>query len=452
MASSQPGKPARRPQTAPKTAAKARQTGRAMKGLVKVARTAAGTAAGTANAKTKTAARPLAAKAGTAKTRTAKTTTAKTSVATKKTATKPAPRKATSRTTASAARKPGLRKTTAMSSIAKTAATKDSTAKYATTPARLRTARPAPPAMPAIDHAAREKEIARQAGIDGVNRALDLLETLARVGPVPLAVLTDTSGKGKTATADLLAALRARDFVIHDDTNGLWRIGARWAVLGSAATEQGALAAAAMPCLAALGNATGENVYLRVRDGMECETVAIYQTDPGLRVYTDVGAKMPLHAGSGRLLLAHAPESVQTQVLARRLQRYTPSTRIDPTWIAADLHRIRQRGFLITDSEVVAGTVSVCAPVHDASGQVVATLLIGAPSLRMRPPRPRGLMPAVVDAARKLSTALGWSAESPAHTPANGPIDTRKASDIAAQAMSAAAMGAAIARPHSIFR
>ena len=455
MASSQPGKPGRRPQAALKTAAKARQTGRAMKGLVKVA----ATAAGAAKAKAKTAAKAGvakagAAKAGAAKNRTARPFAAKAGAATKKTATNPAPRKATFSTTAPAARKPSLRKTTAMPSIAKNSTAKNSiaknsTAKNAVTPARVR---PAPPEVPAIDHAAREKEIARQAGIDGVNRALDLLETLARIGPVPLAVLADTAGNGKTATADLLTALRARDFVIQDDTHGLWRIGARWAVLGNAATEQGALAATAMPCLAALGNATGENVYLRVRDGMECETVAIYQTDPGLRVYTDVGAKMPLHAGSGRLLLAHAPEAVQTQVLARRLQRYTPSTRIDPTWIAADLHRIRQRGFLITDSEVVAGTVSVCAPVRDASGQVVATLLIGAPSLRMRPPRPRGLMPAVVDAARKLSTALGWSAESPAHTPANGPIDTRKPSDIAAQAMPAAAMGAAIARPHSIFR
>ncbi len=452
MASSQPGKPARLPQAAPKTAAKARHTGRAMKGLVKVARTAAGAA----KVNAKAAARPVAAKARTEKASTGTNRTAKASAATKKTATKPATRKApahaTSRTPARAARKPGLRKPAATPSTAKNAAAKNTAAKKPAAPARLRTVRPAPPEVPAIDHAAREREIARQAGIDGVNRALDLLETLARVGPVPLAVLADAAGKGKTATADLLAALRARDFVIHDDTNGLWRIGARWAVLGSAATEQGALAATAMPCLAALGNATGENVYLRVRGGMECETVAIYQTDPGLRVYTDVGAKMPLHAGSGRLLLAHAPESVQTQVLARRLQRYTPSTRIDPTWIAADLHRIRQRGFLITDSEVVAGTVSVCAPVRDASGQVVATLLIGAPSLRMRPPRPRGLMPAVVDAARKLSITLGWSAESPAHTPANGPIDTRAASDIAAQAMPAAAMGAAMARPHSIFR
>ena len=31
--------------------------------------------------------------------------------------------------------------------------------------------------------------------------------------------------------------------------------------------------------LAALGKATNENTYLRIRDGMEAETVAIYQTD-----------------------------------------------------------------------------------------------------------------------------------------------------------------------------
>jgi DNA-binding IclR family transcriptional regulator len=267
---------------------------------------------------------------------------------------------------------------------------------------------------------------------------------------VPLAVLADAAGCSKTAAFDLLTTMQSRNFVIQDDTHGLWRLGARWAVLGSAASEQGALAATAMPYLAALGNATGENVYLRVREGMESETVAIYQTDPGLRVYTEVGKKMPLHAGSGRMLLAHAPEAVQTQVLAQRLQRYTPSTRTDPSWIAADLHRIRTRGFLITDSEVVAGTVSVCAPVRDASGQVVAAMLIGAPSLRMRPPRPRALMPAVVEAARKLSHALGSISEQPAAT--NGAVEARALSAFSGAAWPSTALGAAISRPHSIFR
>jgi IclR family transcriptional regulator, KDG regulon repressor len=307
---------------------------------------------------------------------------------------------------------------------------------------------------PAIDQAARDKALAREHGTMAVNRALSLLETLARTGPVPMAVLADAAGCGKAAALELLTTMQSRNFVIQDEARGVWQLGARWAVLGSAANEQGALAATAMPYLAALGNATGENVYLRVREGMECETVAIYQTDPGLRVYTEVGKKMPLHAGSGRLLLAHAPEAVQTQVLAQRLQHYTPSTRTDPSWIAADLHRIRQRGFLITDSEVVAGTVSVCAPVRDAAGQVVAAILIGSPSLRMRPPRPRALMPIVVEAARKLSHALGSISEQPATpAPTNGPIDGRPLGAFSGPAWPAtAALGAAISRPHSIFR
>jgi DNA-binding IclR family transcriptional regulator len=307
---------------------------------------------------------------------------------------------------------------------------------------------------PSIDMAARERELARERTITAVNRALSLLETLARTGPVPLAVLADAAGCGKTAAFELLTTMQTRNFVIQDDSRGLWRLGARWAVLGSAASEQGALAATAMPYLAALGNATGENVYLRVREGMETETVAIYQTDPGLRVYTEVGKRMPLHAGSGRLLLAHAPEAVQTQVLAQRLQRYTPSTRTDATWIAGDLHRIRQRGFLITDSEVVAGTVSVCAAVRDSSGQVVAAMLIGAPSLRMRPPRPRALMPAVVEAARKLSHALGLLSEQPAPGPApsNGSLEPRRIGEFAPSPWPATALGATISRPHSIFR
>ena len=337
---------------------------------------------------------------------------------------------------------------------------KSRTGKTPTPPARLKRGRGMPGlvktqarqslAKPPANYLAREKEAARAQSLTAVNRSLDLLEALSRFGPAPLTVLAESAALGKTPALEMLTVLAARNFVFQDEAHGLWRLGARWTVLGRAASEQGALAAAAMPHLAALGNATGENVYLRVRDGMQCETVAIYQTDPGLRVYTEVGAKMPLHAGSGRVLLAYAPESVQTQVLTQRLQRYTPSTRIDPNWIAADLQRIRQRGFIITDSEVMAGTVSICAPVRDASGQVIAALLIGAPSLRLRPPRPRALMPAVVETARKLSLALGAATGQPAG--ADAPARPNPSAEIPAPNWPATTMGIAIARPHSIFR
>jgi len=280
--------------------------------------------------------------------------------------------------------------------------------------------------------------------IAAVDRTLDLLEALARLGPASLAALADSAGCTRTAAFRLLRTLQGRGFSIQDEARGLWRLGARWSALGRAASEQGALAATAMPFLAALGKATGENVYLRIRDGMESETVAIYQTDPAIRMYTEIGKRGPLYAGSSRILLAFAPEAVQTQLLAQRLNRYTPATRIDPTWIAADLQRIRTRGYLITSDEVVAGAVGIAAPVKDAAGAVVAVVHISSPSMRMRPPRPRNLLPQVMEAAVKLSQALGAAGKPPQPgllhndtTPAGWPLNGGMLTS---------------SRPHTIFR
>lgn len=287
-------------------------------------------------------------------------------------------------------------------------------------------------------------------GTVAVERALDLLEALARGGPAPLASLAEAVNCSRTAASGLLRTLQARGFAIQDDAGAIWRLGARWGVLSRAASEHGALAATAMPFLAELGKLTGENVYLRVRDEMENETVAIYQSDPGLRVYSEVGKRGPLHAGSARMLLAHAPEAVQTQVLAQRLPRFTPATRTDSAWIAADLHRIRMRGYLITSDEVVPGAVSVTAPVRDASGQVVAVLSVGAPSMRMRPPRPRTLLPQVVDVAARLSRALG-EPEAPAAKP-SGNGKASKPSSAVLHRPPSNGHGAVASGPHSIFR
>jgi IclR family KDG regulon transcriptional repressor len=305
-------------------------------------------------------------------------------------------------------------------------------------------ANPKPKSKPANDEGTAFTDApGRDYSIAAVDRTLDLLEALSRLGPASLAALAETSGCTRTAAFRLLRTLQARGFTIQDEARGLWRLGARWNALSRAASEQGALAATAMPILAALGKATGENVYLRVRDGMESETIAIFQTDPTIRMYSEIGKRGPLHAGSSRILLAFAPEAVQTQLLAQRLNRYTPATRIDPTWIAADLQRIRTRGYLITSDEVVAGAVGIAAPVRDATGAVIAVIHISAPSMRMRPPRPRNLLPQVADAANRLSEALGAMGKPVAVTPlgVTPPANAWMSPNMMAQA-----------RPHTIFR
>ena len=244
----------------------------------------------------------------------------------------------------------------------------------------------------------------------------------------------------RTAGFRLLRTMQARGFAIQDRARGIWRLGARWGMLSRAAASQGALGATAAPVLAALATETSENAYLVVRSGLEGEVLALHRADPSLRVYVEPGKGFLLHAGPGRLLLAYAPDTIRTEVLSRRLPRLTPATRIDPSWIAGDLERIRSRDWLITSDEMFAGACAIAAPVRDAGGDVVAAIVIAAPTLRMRPPRPRSLLGPVLAAAAQMSGALGAPGGAPAAQPATpvrrvarrrppAPAETRAAAD-----------------------
>jgi hypothetical protein len=61
-------------------------------------------------------------------------------------------------------------------------------------------------------------------------------------------------------------------------------------------------------------------------------------------------------------------------------------------------------------------------------------------------------MPAVVEAARKLSYALGSISEQPASTPAISARPNPQLGAFTSSAWPATALGATIARPHSVFR
>jgi DNA-binding IclR family transcriptional regulator len=242
--------------------------------------------------------------------------------------------------------------------------------------------------------------------IAAVDRALDVIEALARIGPAPLARIAEQAGATRTAAFRVLRTLQARDFAVQEG-HGVWRIGLRWALAAAPGLDLETLAVTARPHLARLGGTFGENALLRVRRQTEAATIARFQAPAGLsaRVEPDQGG--PLHAGSGRLLLAYAPDEVRKAVLARRLQRFTPATRTEAAWVTADLPRIRERGWLIAADEVAEATTVLAAPVRDARDQVVAAMVVIAPALRLRAPAARARVPELVEAAQALSRALG---------------------------------------------
>jgi DNA-binding IclR family transcriptional regulator len=161
---------------------------------------------------------------------------------------------------------------------------------------------------------------------------------------------------------------------------------------------------AALPFLEDLYEVTHENAQLGVREGHEVVYIERIAGRRAVGVLTRVGGRFPLHAsGIGLVLLAHAPDRVQREVLAAPLQQFTQYTVTDRPRLERILAQIRRDGVAISDRLVTDDALSVAAPITDASGEVIAALSVVAKAGDGVAPR---LAPVVRAAALGTSRAL----------------------------------------------
>jgi DNA-binding IclR family transcriptional regulator len=182
-----------------------------------------------------------------------------------------------------------------------------------------------------------------------------------------------------------------------------YRIGMRLWELGSLAQRGGTLRELALPFMQDLYEATHENVHLAVRDGREALYVDTIAGRDALPVPSRRGGRMPLHAtGVGKVLLAHAPPELLTEIVEAGLRRYTPYTIVAPGHLRRALAEVRRNGIAYAREEMTLGSLSVAAPVVGPDRTVVAALAVVLHSGR----DVRRLAPAVRTAAISTSRAL----------------------------------------------
>jgi DNA-binding IclR family transcriptional regulator len=183
-----------------------------------------------------------------------------------------------------------------------------------------------------------------------------------------------------------------------------YRIGLRMWELGSLAPRGESLRDVALPVMQDLFEGTKENVHLAVRQETQALYIEKISGAAALPVKSRRGGRLPLHAtGVGKVLLAHAPEQVRAELLAGPLERFTRHTIVEPGRLARVLEDVRATGIAVAYEELTVGSLSVAAPVRDATGSVVAALDV---VLHTTGGRPERLTPAVRTAAISISRSL----------------------------------------------
>jgi DNA-binding IclR family transcriptional regulator len=189
---------------------------------------------------------------------------------------------------------------------------------------------------------------------------------------------------------------------------GGYRIGLRLWEVGTLAPRSVSVREVALPFMQDLYEATHENVQLAVLEGHEALYIEKITGRDSTAIKTRRGGRLPLHAtGVGKVLLAHAPESLLDEVLAAGLKRYTPHTIIAPGHLRRALEEIRRTGVGFAREELTVGTVSVAAALGDCDGVVAAMSIV----VRSSRPNLQRLAPAVRTAALCASRRLRERAE-----------------------------------------
>lgn len=244
-------------------------------------------------------------------------------------------------------------------------------------------------------------------GLRALDRAMSILFTLAaHPTGMTLADAARQTGLTLTTVHRMVMALR-RQKLTRETPGGLQALGPSTLVLARGFLGGLDFRVEALPVLSELRDLTNETCHLGTLAPPHVVYVDKLDSTHSVQVVTRIGATVPaLTTALGRAILAHSPAAtVDVVIEATRAQlgRSVDRDEVDET-----LRGVRERGYSLDRGENDPRVSCAGAPVLDQSGEVLAAISVSVPTERFSDARTDTMGSAVRDAARRISTALGY--------------------------------------------
>ena len=251
----------------------------------------------------------------------------------------------------------------------------------------------------------------RDAGVQSVDRALSIIETLAEDDEgYRLSDLAVRTGLSTSTVHRLLATLENRRFVQFD------RIGiemaCRRAQLSPSARPSPAAAIfprRPMPYLRKLRDLTRETANLAVVDDEFIIVLARMESREIMRSLTKVGGRVAMVAsGVGKAVLAtYSDEDVHAIIRHHGMPRLTEKSIVRPGDLFRELEKIRRQGFAVDDEEACMGLRCIAAVIYNDCSEPLAAISVSGMTSRITDERLPALGETVREVAAELTLALG---------------------------------------------
>lgn len=250
----------------------------------------------------------------------------------------------------------------------------------------------------------------RDGGVQSVDRAISVLEILARRGEAGVSEVAAEIDVHKSTAFRLLGALEGRGLVEQAEDRGKYRLGFGLIPLAGAVADRLDVTRQGRAVCERLASELGETVNLAVLQEHWAVNVDQARGPSTVSTHNWIGRLTPLHCtSSGKVLLAHLSADHRAEVLAASgMERLTPFTVTLAADLDGQLDAVRTAGHAIAVEEYEIGLNAVAAPVHDRSGHVIAALSVSGPSYRLDDSRLALLVAPLMAGAAEISRRMGW--------------------------------------------
>lgn len=237
-------------------------------------------------------------------------------------------------------------------------------------------------------------------GVQSVGRAFHLLHLMSEAGgQMSISALAAASGLPLPTIHRIIRTLTESGYV-RQDASRQYTLGPRLVGLGESASRM--LAAGAQPDLRELAEVAGETANMALYDGDRAVYVAQVPSHHSMRMYTEVGRRVHLHAtGVGKALLSQMSDSAVGKLMTSTgMPPLTDRTITDVNVLLQVLAEIRERGHTVDDGEHEVGVRCVAVPVPEAP--TLTAISVSGPESRLT----ADVVDRVVPLLRETATAV----------------------------------------------
>ena len=251
--------------------------------------------------------------------------------------------------------------------------------------------------------------VGRDNSVHSVDRAISILQVLARHGAVGVTEIATELDVHKSTVSRLLGTLESRGLVEQSSNRGRYRLGYGVVQLAAGATKKHDLSVISRPICHDLADAVGETVNVAVKDGRTVVSIDQVIGSSTVTTVNWVGQRTPMHATSaGKVFLAHMSPMSSRPTWPVAWNAITEQTIVDARILVQQLETVRSQGYAQTLEEHEVGLAAVAAPIRALDGQVIAALTISGPNFRINANTIPIVAPHLISAAAEISERNGY--------------------------------------------